>query len=179
MNSIYPAIDRWVLPRSALTETLAAVMPAGYSGREAGAFWLGERAATATVQAVVLPAGKGVEERPDSWIVSPSVFGAISIWAKPRNLVLLGMAHIHLPGVPVHMSWADRNLCVQVPGFLSVVIGNGGKDSDYRKWGWYVYEPLDFRRMGLDEMGSRLGIGSEHQIAICRADAAGVYEEKR
>lgn len=136
MSGLYPDIDRWVVPRALFAKTITVVLPAGRAGRETGVFWLGERSNTATISAMVVPAGEGVEERPEQWRVSSAVFGAISLWAKPRQLVLLAIAHIHLPGVPAVLSWADRNFSVQVPGILAVVIGNGGADREHADWGW-------------------------------------------
>src|ERR1041385_3570285 len=135
MSGPYPIIDRWIIPASALSATLAGVQPAGARGREAGAFWLGRRDSAAVISGVLLPHGRGVTESPYQWKVEPEVFGAAISWAKPRALVLLAVVHTHVPGVPPELSWSDRFLSIQVPGILSVVIGNGGKDSDYADWG--------------------------------------------
>lgn len=177
MSGLYPDIDRWVIPRTLLAKTSAVVLAAGHAGRETGVFWLGERSSTATMSAIVVPAGEGVEERPEQWRVSSSVFGAISLWAKPRDLVLLAIAHIHLAGVPVVLSWADRNLSVQVPGILAIVIGNGGADREYADWGWYVYERTDYRKMTSAELEQRLDIQALGRFSTWRADARSVYEE--
>jgi len=175
-SDVYPDIERWRLPRVALVDTISAVSPTGRRGRETGVFWLGERASTATVTAMVMPSGEGVEEWAGQWRVSSSVFGVISRWARKRELTLLAIVHIHLPGVPPRLSWADRNLSVQVPGILSVVIGNGGADREHTQWGWYVYENGQYRRMALEELRGRLVLESLGQTSTWCADIHGVRE---
>lgn len=176
MSDPYPEIEEWAIPELALAKTVSAVLSTGQAGRETGVFWLGRRSTTAAVSAIVKPSGRGVKECPENWLVSPAVFGAVSLWAKPRNLVLLAIAHIHLPGVPVALSWADRKLSVQVPGILAMVIGNGGADRDYSEWAWYVYERCEYRRWTSSQLKSRLTIDALASLSCWRADETGVYE---
>jgi hypothetical protein len=175
----YPAIDRWIVPESAITATLLGVRPAGRRGRESGAFWLGTRTATSVVTDVVLPRGEGVIEHPGYWQVSPEVFGAISGWAKPRRLTLLSIAHIHLPGVPARLSWSDRHLSVRVPGVLAVVIGNGGDAADYRDWGWYVHEAGDFRLITEGDLARRIAVPVDGDVEVWTASMEGVCQVTR
>ncbi len=174
MQNLYPRIDRWIIPEGVLAATLKGVRPPGRCGRESGAFWLGARAAIAQIRIVVLPAGPGVEESPGQWLVSPEVFGAVTRWAKPRGLTLLGIVHTHVLGVPPRLSWADRHLTVQVPGILAIVIGNGGEDSDYREWGWYVYEESGYRELVPSELAERLDIQPQRRGEVWHADAHGL-----
>jgi hypothetical protein len=176
MSQLYPEIEKWAVPQAALAKTVAAVLPTGLAGRETGVFWLGERSTIATVSALVMPSGQGVEEHPEQWKVSPAVYGAISLWAKPKHLALLAIAHIHLPGVPVALSWADRNLSVQVPGILAIVIGNGGADRDHSQWSWNVYNRNEYRKMTPPQLGDRIDITPNGRLSTWRADASGVYE---
>ena len=175
MSTPYPEINEWILPAAAERATLDGVRPPGQRGNESGAFWLGVRASVAPVRAVVLPQGKGVDENPGQWRVSPEVFGAISRWAKPRGLTLLGIAHTHIRGVPARLSWADRNRSVRVPGILAVVIGNGGDDDDRYDWGWYVYEDEDYRQLLRPELMRRVQGNSKEAVEVWRADSEGVW----
>lgn len=174
MANPYPAIDAWVLPHAALRATIAAVLPSGRLGRESGVFWIGDRTAVSVVRSVVHPIGLGVAEHPGQWRVAPEVFGLISRWAKEMGSSLLGVAHIHGPGVPPRLSRPDRKQSVQAPGVLSVVIGNGGADEDFHDWGWYLYEDGDYRRLGRHEVGSLIRIDYEAPITTWRADLHGV-----
>jgi hypothetical protein len=174
VSSPYPAIGQWVVPAPAITATIEGVRPTGRRGREAGAFWLGRRSATSVVSAVILPKGPGVVEHPGYWQVSPEVFGIISGWAKPRELTLLSIAHIHLPGVPVRLSWSDRHRSVRVPGVLAVVIGNGGEDHDYRGWGWYVHEGGAFRLISDRDLSRRVAVPNEGKVEVWSASLEGV-----
>jgi hypothetical protein len=172
----YPAINAWVLPKAALEATVAAVRPSGRLGNESGVFWIGDRAAMARVSSVIHPEGLGVDEHPGEWRVSPEVFGIISRWVKERGQSLLGIAHIHGPGVPPRLSRLDRKQSVQAPGVLSVVIGNGGTDEDLHAWGWYVCESGDYRRMGAREIAGRLRLDHELAITTWTVDLNGVRE---
>jgi hypothetical protein len=175
MTTPYPKIGRWVLPDAAMTATLEGVGSAGRAGNESGVFWLGSRADIAYVSTVVLPQGKGVEETPGYWRVTPEVFGAISRWAKPLGLTLLGIAHTHGRGIPARLSWADRHQSVRVPGILAVIIGNGGEDRDYQEWGWYLYENEDFRGLRGPELKRRVQVDRGKVVEVWRADIEGVW----
>jgi hypothetical protein len=176
-GDIYPRIDRWLVPVNVWAATLAGVLDAGRRGCESGAFWLGTRCSLAEIQAVILPSGAGVEEHPYQWRVSPEVFGEISSWAKPRGLSLLGIAHTHMVGVPVDLSMANRLWSVQVPGVLSVVIGDGGMENEFTRWGWFVYEKNDYRRMPLVELLSRVQLRTEGTLGVYRADSFGIWPQ--
>lgn len=175
MTTPYPEVREWVVPDAARRATLHGVRPAGQRGRESGAFWLGVRQGVAQVTGVILPRGGGVEESLGHWRVSTEVFGTISRWAKPRGLTLLGIAHTHVRGVPTRLSWSDRHRSVCVPGFLSVVIGNGGEDEDHYDWGWYVYEDGDYRELLRPELIRRVRGDSTDSTEIWRADSEGVW----
>ena len=157
-----------------LVASLDAVRPAGRNGKETGVFWLGQRGSTSKVRAVVVPCGPGVECTPWMWRVSPEVFGTLTRWALPLNLTLLGVVHTHLDGIPPRLSLADRTESVQVPGILSVVIGNGGQDSDFRAWGWYVFEKGDFRDFSRHELLKRVLVRSDVEIGVWTADSTGI-----
>ena len=174
----YPTIERWVIPADALTATLRGVGLAGQRGVESGALWLGRRGWRSIVSAVVLPRGKGVVELPQRWQVSPEVYGVVSRWASPRSLVLLAMVHIHGNG-DVGMSWSDRNRVVQVPGMLSIIIGNSGTDEDHSDWGWYVYGDGDYRPLNKAERLKRIVVTTDSHATVWVADDATVAEGAR
>lgn len=176
MSELYPDIDRWMIPGAAMSATLAGVRPSGHCGNESGAFWLGTRTAISRVTTVVLPRGPGVEETPGQWRVASEVFGAISRWAKPRGLTLLGIAHTHVHGVPPRLSWADRHRSVRVPGILAVVIGRGGEDANHRDWGWYVFENDDYRELACPELDRRVEIAADDALDVWGADNESVWE---
>lgn len=176
-GEIYPVIERWLMPSDVWSATLAGVVEAGKRGRESGAFWLGTRARLAEVQVVILPSGPGVEEHPYQWRISPEVFGEISRWAKPRGLSLLGIAHTHIAGVPVDLSLADRTRSVQAPGVLAIVIGDGGMEREFTRWGWFVYANNDYRRMPRVELLSRIKVRAEAHVEVYTADSSGIWPQ--
>jgi len=164
-----------MVPDAALSATLAAVRPAGLSGNESGVFWLGERASIARIRSVVIPSGAGVVESPGCWQVSADVFGSITRWAVPRRLCLLGMAHTHMPDVPVALSRTDRTHSVQVPGLLEIIIGNAGEDANHREWAWYVREERGYHQLTESELSIRVRLEFGVAVDSWRADARGVY----
>lgn len=172
----YPPIRRWVLPQFLFETTLKGVRKSGGNVRESGALWLGERGTHAEICSVVLLQGKGVDQLPYRWKVGAEVFGAVTRWAKPRGLCLLGVVHTHLRGVPPRLSRADSEYSVQVPDMLAVVIGDGGAELDYRKWGWYVYESNSYRRLTNREFAVRLVFSAESPLEIRCANADGVLK---
>jgi hypothetical protein len=178
VTAVHESIENWIVAADILRQTLDAVRPMGRSGKEAGAFWLGSRDRTARISLIVLLHGSGIEERPGRWAVAPAVFGVVTRWAKPRNLCLLGVVHIHLRGVPPVLSWSDRNLGVRFPGMLSVIIGNGGEDLDHRDWGWHLFEDGDYRPLTQGEVRDRVRIDSEIEFEAWTADANAVQQLK-
>ena len=170
------SIENWLVGEGILRQTLDAVRPIGRSGKEAGVFWLGSRERTARISCVVFPHGRGVEEHSERWSVAPEVFGVVTRWAKPRNLCLLGVAHIHLRGVPPVLSWSDRNLGIRFPGMLAVIIGNSGEDLDHRVWGWNLFEDGDYRPLPQREVRDRVRIDPNNQFEAWTADADAVEQ---
>jgi proteasome lid subunit RPN8/RPN11 len=168
----YPDVRCWHIPQDLLGATRKGVHEGGQNVREAGALWLGERCEMARVTAVVFPRGKGVCQSAGRWKVTPEVFGAVTRWAKPRSLSLLGVVHTHLPGVPPRLSRADREYSVQVPGILAVVIGEGGAEKDYRRWGWYLFESGDYRYLTAQDFKERfvMDVGCSFEVREVDAD---------
>jgi len=175
MSEPYPHIDRWILPRAALSATLTGVQKEGQSVREAGALWLGPRNNAAGITSVVFPTANGVKATAGQWKVSPELFGVVTRWAKPQGLSLLGVVHTHLHGVPPRLSRADRQYSVQVPDILAVVIGEAGHELDYRNWGWYLYEKNAYRQLPTQELTKRFEITSQNVDLRC-ADADTIRE---
>lgn len=172
----YPPITAWRIPSDALRLTLEGVRSAGDRGVESGALWLGDRGVTSIVSAVVLPHGDGVLEAPSQWQISPEVVAAVTSWAKPRGLVLLAVFHIHV-GRSVDLSWSDRHHGVQVPGMLSVIAGNGGRDAAIDHWGWYIYDDSDYREISAPERKRRLLLDKSSSCSVWRATVAEVSEK--
>lgn len=160
----------------ALVASVDAVLPAGRTGKEAGVFWLGKRGSISTIRTVVVPSGPGVETTPWMWRVSPEVFGTLTRWAIPLQLTLLGVVHTHLKGTPPRLSLADRTESVQVPGILAVVIGNGGMDRDYRTWGWYTYDKVDFREFSRNELLNRVRVLPQAEREVWAVNSSSVWK---
>jgi hypothetical protein len=171
-SSTYPPISAWHVPQAAIDTTLAAVAPAGRTGRESGVFWLGERDTLSIVRALVYLHGAGVTEAVGRWIVSPEAYGVVGRLAREHELTLLGSAHTHGVGVPVALSRTDREHGTRVPEILALVIGNNGADRNPARWSWNTFENHDFRAMDREELHRRLQITDE-PVRRWRANATG------
>lgn len=164
----FPPIERWTVPSAACEQTRTAVLPAGRRGVESGVFWLGTRAATSVVRAVAMPVGYGVVEEPGKWSVSAELYAAVAGYAKPRGLTLLGVVHTHLsPRVP-RLSSTDRMQGLKVQDALAVIVGSAGKEGDPDRWGWFVYDGVDYRDLIGNERVERVEMtgGSAEFIEI-------------
>ncbi len=173
----YPPVKHWLVPENLFERTIECVLPETRQGKESGALWLGAREEVARVSMVLFPRGTGVRERRYCWEVSSEVLGAVTRWAIPQNLCLLGVVHTHLPGVPPVLSPADRAFGVRVPGVLAIVMSNGGYEADYRHWGWYVFEGDDFRQLGDSEIARRVRVDRAVEVKLGTANAEGVWPE--
>jgi len=153
----YPPIARWVIPDAARDATLWGLRRAGQHGCEGGALWLGDRASDARVLTVATAVGDGVLERPGSWSLSPAAYARIGEWAFRTERVLLGLVHSHggKGTYATSLSPTDTFSTVQVPDFLSVVIGQHGEELDVTAWGFHVFEGR-FRRLDRAEVGARI-----------------------
>lgn len=171
----YPQIEEWVISPSVLETTRERVLADGNGIRESGALWLGERTQAAPISAIVFPRGEGVEQQRFQWKVSPAVFGSVTRWAKPLGLTLLAVVHTHLRGIPPCLSRADREYSVQVPGILAIVIGDGGAERDYEKWGWYLYD-VGYKRLNNRTLASRLRLDLLQPFRVLQADARRIWE---
>jgi hypothetical protein len=171
-GSAYPPIAKWQIPQAAIDATLAAVAPAGRSGRESGVFWLGSRERVSVVCAVVRLNGPGVVEAVGRWVVSPEAYGVVGRLARARELVLLGSAHTHGVGVPVKLSGTDRRHGTRVPDILAVVIGNDGADRNPARWSWNTFKDAEF--LELDDRARRERITiTGASVTLWQASATG------
>jgi proteasome lid subunit RPN8/RPN11 len=86
----------------------------------------------------------------------------------------LAVAHTHIGGTKPFLSWTDRTFGVRIPGILAIVIGNGGKEHNYLRWGWYVFEEDDYRQMLRPEITKRLRLHPSQHFEIWLAEESSV-----
>ncbi len=168
----FPPITQWRLPQAACELTRSSVMPAGRRGDESGVFWLGRRDKVSEITAVVFPAGDGVHETPICWSVSAEVYAAVSAWARPVGLALLGVAHTHLCRAKPQMSRTDRFQGMKVPDALSIIVPAMGRERDPSGWAWFVYTAGDYREMTTAETVRRVELtDGKVEFAVIGSDA--------
>lgn len=169
----YPPIESWLLAGAVVSATWDALR-AG-DGRETAVLWLGERHAQAVVTSVVRLHGVGVEEGRGHFEAAPEVLGAVTRWAKPQGLTLLGNCHAHPRGVPGRLSVWDNRHGFAVPEFMALVAGDGGRDEPSR-WGWYIFDRRSraYRPMDEGERAACIIVDGDANNGIFVADAKGV-----
>lgn len=170
--SAYPPVAEWQVPQAAIDATLAAVAPAGRTGRESGVFWLGARERVSVVRAVVWLHGPGVVEAVGRWVVSPEAYGVVGRLARKHELTLIGSAHTHGVEIPVRLSSTDRAHGTRVPDILAVVIGNDGAERNPERWSWNAFTDGDFLELLDQERHERIKI-TDGNVVGWRASAAG------
>ncbi len=168
----YPSIERWSLASGVLAATVRWMKESG--SHETLVLWLGTRAAATYISTALLVRGAGVHESRWALGADPEVLGAITSWARHGGLTLVGDVHAHPPGVPGRLSARDVSHGFQVPEFLAVVAGDGGRDP-VEAWGWFCFDRSTrrYRRMPDAERTARVLVNSGYHT-IGQADAKGV-----
>ena len=102
--------------------------------------------------------GDGVLEGSGSWSLSPTAYARIGEWAFRADRVLLALVHSHGGNgtYATSLSPTDTFSTVQVPDFLSVVIGQRGEERDATMWGYHVFQLGRFRRLDSAQIAERI-----------------------
>lgn len=163
-NKYFSRIERFILPQALLDQTLLSLRAEGMYQVESIVFWAGTvDSNTATLTHLLVPKGKGVFQHPLQIRVSEEIMAALFDILNPPDLILLGQIHTHL-GEAFH-SHADDRYSLDTPGFLSLVVPFGGRDSveAWKQWAFFectgsgLFRPLDTgeisRRFVVDQNG--------------------------
>ena len=163
MNDRYfPAVQRWILPETALQTSIREMAEDGSRGREGYVLWLGQRHdGVGEIKHLVALRGKGIIKRADYLNIETGLFNAVADVAIDIGLSVIGQIHTHGPGYGTHLSPVDRNGGFTVPYYLSVVAPDFGLRPVTRitECGVHVFEPnRGYRRLATAEVLTRLQI---------------------
>lgn len=150
-------------------------MRAGRAYREGGALWLGKRGITSTVQTLVIPEGKGVVERAAQWQLSTDIYAQVGNWAAEHGQVLLSLIHSHRGEDDVWLSSTDQFYGVHVIDFLSIVVGAHGTATDPGRWGFHVFDGIEYQRLSDADVNDRIH-WMDGQVTVLSATEEGVVE---
>jgi hypothetical protein len=160
--SFFPPIKKWVVPESAIADSLREMALDGALGNEGVALWLGKRLkGIAEVTHLVALRGPGVIKRPDLLRIESFLFNDVADVAIKLGVSLLGQIHSHR-GFGVDLSWVDSTYGVAVPYYLSAVAPYYAMrdDTDIKDCGVHVFEPgRGYRRLPPQEVAKRIRIG--------------------
>jgi hypothetical protein len=159
--SFFTPIEKWVVPSSAITDSLLEMALDGALGNEGVSLWLGKRLkGVAEITHLVALRGPGVVKRPDLLRIESHLFNDVADVAIELGVSLLGQIHSH-GGPWVDLSWVDSTYGVAVPYYLSVVAPYFGmnNDIDVNDCGVHVFEPgRGYRRLPPQEVTNRIHI---------------------
>jgi hypothetical protein len=175
MTARYEPIERWKVPRAAISATLRGILRAAADRHEGGAFWLGTRAPVAQVHTVVLLDGPGVIEQRGFWEISPAAYGVVGEWASARGQVLLAVVHSHQGQRATWLSALDRSGGVHVPDVLALVVPGFGSVRDPLRWGIHRFDGHDFAEMHPKERDARIAWTGD-DVIVTRASEKGVID---
>ena len=158
--SFFTPISTWRLPETALAQSLREMAQDGILGNEGVALWLGHRGnGQAEVTHLVALRGTGVIKGPNQLVIRPQLVNEVTDLAIELGLVLVGQIHSHGDLYGTDLSYADRNLGIKVPYFLSLVAPDYALRPQTRleECGVHLFEPgSGFRRLSPSEVAGRL-----------------------
>jgi len=157
--SPYEHVDNWILPASALTDSIAEMAGDGRKGNEGIVLWAGtSEGGIARVTQLIGLHGPLIEKRPLQMIIAPDLFAKVSIFCGRRKIILIGQIHSH-PKTLTDLSDVDKQYGIATPHFLSVVAPHYAQrpDTNWGACGVHVFdEGVGFRRMPLTEATTRI-----------------------
>jgi len=168
--SFFPRVDKWVIPKSALADSIREMARDGRKGNEGVMLWLGRRqGGCAEITHLVALCGSGVIKEPDRLIITSGLLNQVTDLAIELGVVLVGHIHSHGPGHGNGLSFTDRKFGICVPYYLSVVASNYAMEGNtgVSDCGVYVYDPeLGFQRMPHDELRKRIILVSKPRLPV-------------
>lgn len=159
MSAYFDIPDKWVLPEFAWEQSIADMALDGRIPREGVAMWLGtHEGSIAEIKQVILLRGPGVIKRPYHLAISDELMNDVTDVAIEEGLVLIGQIHSHGPLAGTDLSWPDRNLGLNSPGYLSLVAPDFALRPQTRleDCGVHIFEANSgWRRLPRDEVDRR------------------------
>jgi len=160
-SRFFPAVNRWVVPASAIEASFTEMRADGVvRGTEGIALWLGQRDDDAVITHVVLLRGPGIVREPDFVQISDALLNDVTDEAIRVGAQLVGQVHAHGPLASTNLSWIDETGGVRVPFYLSVVAPDyGAGRPDITTCAAHLFEPNgSWRRMTAAEAAERIAI---------------------
>jgi len=158
--SFFTPISSWRVPASALEQSIREMAHDGLLGNEGVTLWLGRRGnGQAEVTHLVALRGPGIIKRPDQMVIQPQLVNEVTDLAIELSLVLVGQIHSHGELYGTDLSYADRNLGIKVPYFLSLVAPDYAlrPQTQLEDCGVHLFEPAGgFRRLPPAEAAQRI-----------------------
>jgi len=157
----FPAVNKWIIPQSAITDSLREMASDGLKGNEGVTLWLGNRVNNqAQISHLVALRGQGIVKQPLLLVIRPSLLNKVTDLTIKYGVALIGQIHSHY-GQNTDLSITDKTYGVAVPYYLSVVAPYFALRSDLSimDFGFHVFEPgKGYRRMARKEILNRIQI---------------------
>ncbi len=163
----FPAIDKWIVPQSAVTDSLREMASDGLRGNEGVTLWLGKRMnGQAEVTHLVALRGPGIVKKPLLLVIRPGLLNKVTDLTIRYGVALIGQIHSHY-GQNTDLSITDKTYGVAVPYYLSIVAPYFALRTDITisDCGIHVFEPSKgYRRMNQNEVLSRVQVVQKETI---------------
>jgi hypothetical protein len=168
--SYFTPITKWRMPEAAMAESCREMARDGIMGNEGVMLWLGQRRdGIAEVTHLVALRGDGVSKRPDLLVIEPYLLNEVTDIATKFGTVLVGQIHSHGQLYGTDLSFADRNLGIRVPYFLSLVAPDYALRpyTEIADCGVHLFEPkTGFRRLSANEVAGRIEVSNTASVEV-------------
>jgi hypothetical protein len=160
--SYFPAIEKWIIPKSVITESFKEMARDGKVGNEGIALWLGKRSeGQAQVTHLLALRGSGITRKPAVLMIEPELINSVTDITIELEVALIGQIHSHGPLHGTNLSITDITYGLSVPFYLSVVAPDYAmkKKCDLSSCGIHVFEPrTGYRRLPAWEVTNRIQV---------------------
>jgi hypothetical protein len=168
--SFFNPITTWRIPAKAMDESCREMAHDGLNGNEGVMLWLGKRQdGIAAVTHLVALRGPLIIKRPDQLVIPAGLLNDVTDLAVKLGVHLVGQIHSHGSLYGTDLSYADKNLGIRVPFFLSLV----APDFALRPYttvedcGVHLFEPkTGWRRMPLAEIKNRIEVTDSEDVGV-------------
>lgn len=166
-KSFFPFVQTWLLPETALSDSLREMAGDGVSGNEGIVLWLGSRRdGLAQVTHLVGLRGPNVIKQPSFLKIQTPLLNDVTDLAIELGVSLIGQIHSHGPSLgnreyATNLSMTDRLYGIRVPYYLSVVAPDYAIDEriGILDCGVHVFEPdQGYRRLSNSEVEQRITV---------------------
>jgi hypothetical protein len=138
----YQGIQKWIIPKQIIDETIFAVKEKGHHGYELFVFWAGKKIEQHSfeVTELLIPKQTGYKSPQGAWVDIPGdELNRLNMYLYKHKLSMPIQVHSH-PGRAYHSQRDNEKSVLIFPGSISMVIPNFGKLAFKSFADWAIYQ---------------------------------------